>query len=150
MVQASLEDSDAVFGEISLIPEVRRQQLERSDIGLLTLGDYTLWERIPGSRSTFLASHASDEQIYIVKVVDGVLDAPSLAEAKRGADSFSTASKICRVTDVLVRGDTSFAVAPYIDGLNVKQLIRRVAQQRDIVESPSWVAAATHLVATRI
>lgn len=114
----------------------------------LFVGAYRLDELLPGSHSTFLArSHQNSERVAI-KVVMGVFgEREWQAIAGSLSHAFPPLDGLCPVTEIGVRKELIYAVAPFIDGINLQQAIKAVGQDRSLLDDEEHVRGATLIVA---
>lgn len=112
------------------------------------IGSYRLTERLPGSHSTYLAiSNITGEKV-VVKTVMGDFGAREWATI---SDSLSRSppdsSAFCPVLELGIRKELTYAVAPYMNGINLQQAIKTVGQNRALLQVDSHVRVCTHLIA---
>lgn len=112
------------------------------------IGSYRLTERLPGSHSTYLAVSTITGEKVVIKTVMGDFGAREWANI---SDSLSRSppdsSAFCPVLELGIRKELTYAVAPYMNGINLQQAIKTVGQNRALLQIDSHVRVCAHLIA---
>ncbi len=113
----------------------------------LDVGRYRLHEQLPASRSTFLATRADSSTRYVVKTVVGDFeDAHSRDAVRLLQQKGPNLPHLCSIVEVGRLPYLVYAVAPFLEGMNLARLIRLVHERDSSALSIRGAHAASFLV----
>ncbi len=115
-------------------------------VNQIELGGYTLGDQLQGSRSTFVATRSGDSTPYVVKTLVGDFEDAQFAEIAGRIEPADVSPHLCSIVEVGVQPHLAYAVAPYLEGVNLARVIRMVHSRGARALSTRGVHGATYLI----